>query len=88
MEIANRDRVGGDSRRSSRTRTAEAESEGGVMETTDIRALRGMADKMHEHARNCKKPIDRCEACRFNIAFFGELSPATLSAVLEERRVG
>lgn len=44
------------------------------------------AEKRHEHARRCKKPLDECIVCKDNIRWFAELPPAVLSAMLEEKR--
>lgn len=46
--------------------------------------VKGIADRMHEHARKCKKAPEECKTCVINMKWFGELPPQTLSKVLSE----
>lgn len=50
-----------------------------------VEMARAMADRLHAHARDCRRPIDGCAACQKNIAWFAALPPQMLSDVLSER---
>lgn len=43
------------------------------------------AEKRHEHARRCKKPLDECLVCQGNIEWFGQLPAGILAVILEEK---
>lgn len=46
--------------------------------------LATIADKLHEHAHKCKKPVDDCKECKRNIAWFAEQPLHVLSNLLRE----
>ena len=46
--------------------------------------IQHMAAARHKHARDCRRPIDSCSACKDNIAWFAALPLNVLSDVLAE----
>ena len=51
---------------------------------TVVKFITEAADKRHDHARKCKKPLDECIVCEGNIRWFAELPPMVLAQVLQE----
>lgn len=54
----------------------------------DMQMIRKNAEARHEHARDCRKPLDACKLCKQNVEWFGALPVNVLSDVLAEELRG